>query len=122
MSYLEKATDLYNKINSGQLMEAFEEYYHEDVVMIEATGEKREGKDKNREAEKEFLGKVQEFHGAGVVAITANEEEGVTAVESWMKVTFKQDDNPVKLQQVAVQRWEGDQITHERFYYNQPGE
>ena len=120
MSYFDKVTDLYNKINSGQLLDAFEEYYHEEVVMVEATGEKREGKETNRKAEHEFLNSVQEVHGAGVGSITVNEAEGVTAVESWMEVTFKGAPGPIKLEQVAVQRWEGDQIKHERFYYNAP--
>ena len=35
MSYLEKAQDIQDKMLKGQLMEAFEQYYHEDVVIIE---------------------------------------------------------------------------------------
>ncbi len=119
MSYLEKATDLYNMIFSGQLLEAFEKYYHSDVVMHEATGDIREGKDTCRKYEEQFLENVQEIHGGGADAITSNEDDGVTSVESWMDVTFK-DGNRVKMEQVAVQRWEGDHIIHERFYYNAP--
>ncbi|MGB0523602.1 MAG: SnoaL-like domain-containing protein [Flammeovirgaceae bacterium] len=118
MSYLEKATDIYNMVNSGQLMEAFEKYYHEDVVMVEASGEKREGKDVNRKAEQDFLASVKEFHNAGVTAVTSNEAEAVTTVEAWMEVTFQNAPGPIKLEQVAVQKWQGDQIIHERFYYN----
>ncbi|GAB4411397.1 MAG: nuclear transport factor 2 family protein [Microscillaceae bacterium] len=119
MSYLAKAQDLYQMINTGQLLDAFEKYYHPEVVMVEATGHAREGKATCRGYEEQFLGSIQEFHGAGVLGITANEDEKTTMVESWMEVTFK-DGNRVKLEQVAVQRWEGDHITHERFYYN-PG-
>lgn len=119
MSYHAKSTDLYNMINTGQLMEAFEKYYAEDVVLIEATGDKREGKDANREYEKKFLGMLKEVHGAGVTGLTADEQNATTMVESWMDVTF-QDGNRVKLEQVAVQRWKGDQIVNERFYYNAP--
>lgn len=119
MTYQEKAEDLYNMINSGKLMDAFEKYYHNDVVMVEATGDKREGKDASRDYEKKFLSSIKEFHGAGVGSIASNEDEKVTTVESWMDVTF-QDGNRTKLEQVAVQQWEEDQIKHERFYYN-PG-
>lgn len=119
MSYLNKVSDLYNMINTGQLLEAFEKYYAEDVEMVEATGATRLGKDINREYEKKFIGMVKEIHGGGVPGITANEETGVTMVESWMDVTFA-DGNRVKMEQVAVQRWKGDQIVYERFYYN-PG-
>ena len=52
MAYKDLATDLYNMAHSGQAMEAFEKFYHEDTVMVEATGDIREGKDTNREFEK----------------------------------------------------------------------
>ena len=48
MSYLERAKELYNQVFSGQILEAFEKFYHQDVNMIEATGEICEGKDANR--------------------------------------------------------------------------
>ncbi len=120
MNYSEKAKDIQEQMSKGQLLEAFEQYYHEDVVMIEATGEIREGKATNREAEKKFLASVQAWHGGGVVAIASNEEEGITMVESWMEVTF-QGGTPTKLEQIARQKWQGDQIIEERFYYNLPG-
>lgn len=122
MSYLDKATDIYNMVNSGQLMEAFEKYYHEDVVMVEATGEKREGKDANRKAEQDFLASVKEFHGAGVRSVASNENDAVTTVEAWMEVTFQNAPGPIMMEQVTVQRWQGDQIIHERFYYNMANE
>lgn len=121
MTYHEKAADLYNLLNSGQLMDAFEKYYAENVVMIEATGEERVGKEINRQAELDFLNKVQEFHGSGVTHIASNEEAKCTMVEAWMEVTFKGAPGPIKMEQVTVQQWEGDQIIKERFYYNAAG-
>ena len=38
-------------------------------------------------------------------------------VESWMDVTLK-DGKRNMMEEVAVQKWKGDQIIHERFYYN----
>ncbi len=120
MSYFEKAQDLQNMVLSGQLLDAFEKYYHEDVVMLEATGESTSGKAANRVREEKFLGSIAEFHGAGVEALTSNEEEGVTMAEVWMEITFK-DGNRVKMEQVTVQRWKDGLIIHERFYYNAAG-
>ena len=121
MSYLQRIKDMYDMVQGGQMIDAFEKYYHEDVVMVEATGEVREGKDKNREFELNWLSSVQEVHGGGVTSITSNEETGQTAVETWMDITYK-DGNRMKMEEVAVQKWEGDQIVHERFYYNIPGQ
>ncbi len=120
MSYYEKIKDLYDMLGQGQLLDAFDKYYHEDCQMQENNEAPRVGKATNRKAEQEFLASVKEWHDGGYTSITANEETGVTAVETWMDVTF-QDGNRVKMDQVAVQHWQGDQIIKERFYYNMPG-
>ena len=119
MSYLEKATELYDMLESGQMMEAFEKFYHNDVVQVEATGEERKGKDECRKSLLEWGKMVKETHGGGTDAITANEDKAVTMVETWVDVTF-QDGNRMKMEEVCVQRWKDDQIIHERFYYNMP--
>lgn len=116
MSYVQKAKDLYGMIGQGQLLEAFEKYYHENVVMEEAGEAPRVGKDVNREYEKKFLSMVKEIHGGGVDAFTSDEENGIVMVQNWMEVTFA-DGNRIKMDQVAVQKWEGDQIVHEKFYH-----
>ena len=116
MTYLEKATELYQLINSGKLMDGFEKFYHNDVVMQELGEEPRISKETNRQHELNFLGMIKEFHGADVIAITSNEISKKTMVESWMDVTFK-DDNRIKIEQVAVQNWEGDLIIKEVFYH-----
>ena len=63
---------------------------------------------------------LAEMHGGGVTGITSNEADGITMSESWMDATFK-DGNRVKMEEVSVKKWEGDQIVHERFYYNLGG-
>ena len=99
------------------MLEAFEKYYHKDIVMVEATGETRKGKHANRKFQKEFMGMIKEIHGRGVRSITSNEKDAITMVESWMDVTMK-DGKSSMMEEVAVQKWKGDQIIHERFYYN----
>jgi hypothetical protein len=116
MSYLEKAKNLYAMIGQGQLMEAFEKFYHDKVVMEELGEEPRRGKEVNREYELKFLAMVKELHGGGVDSITSNEDEGVTMVENWLDVSFM-DGNRVRMEQVAVQRWDGDLIAYEKFYH-----
>lgn len=120
MTHLDRVTEMYKMIGEGKMMDAFEKYYADNVVMVEANGDAREGKDKNREFELQFLASIKEMHGGGVSGTTSNEEAGITMVESWMDTTFK-DGNRMKMEEVAVQKWEGDKIVHERFYYNMPG-
>ncbi len=116
MTFLEKTQDLYNMIGQGQLLEAFDKYYADNVVMTEPAGS-REGKAACRDYEVQFLNNIQEFHNMTVDAIASDEDKGVVFVETSLDVTFK-DGNRVKMEQVAVQRWERDRIVHERFYYH----
>jgi ketosteroid isomerase-like protein len=121
MSCLENATNLYTLMGSGQMMEAFEKYYAGNVEVVEmATGEVRNGKDAQRKALHQWANMVKERHDGGVGAITSNEETNTTCVESWIDITT-QDGNRMKMEEVAVQKWEGDQIVQEKFYYQRPG-
>ena len=117
MTYAEKTQDIYNMIGQGQLLEAFDKYYADNVIMTEPRGT-WEGKTACRAHEEEFLGMIEEFHGMGVEAIGADEDNGIVFHQTWMDVTFK-DGNRMKMEQVGVQKWEGDKIVHERFYYQE---
>lgn len=116
MTLREKTQDIYKMIGEGQLLEAFEKYYSDDVIMTEPMGT-REGKVACREYEEQFLNGIQEFHGLEVKAITSDEEAGVVIHETAMEVTFK-DGNRVHMEQTGVQRWKDGKIVHERFYYS----
>lgn len=116
MSYKAKAQDIYDQLGQGKLLNAFDQYYAEDVVMTEPRGT-RKGKAECRKYEEQFLDSIQEFHNLEVTNIGANEEDATSFVESMMDVTFK-DGNRAQMEQVAVQQWKGDHIVHERFYYN----
>jgi hypothetical protein len=119
MTYKEKAQDIYNLLGQGRLLEAFDKYYGENVIMTEPRGT-WEGKANCRAHEVEFLNSVQEFHNLEVKSIGSDEENGVAYVESMMDVTFKGGFR-VQMEQVSVQKWEGDHIVHERFYYDNAG-
>ncbi len=116
MTYKEKAQDLYAMIGRGELLDAFEKYYAPNVIMTEPRGT-RNGKDACREYEVQFLDFIQEFHNLEVKAITSDEATGTVIHETSMDVTFK-DGNRVTMEQTGVQKWEGDQIVSERFYYD----
>lgn len=116
MTNLERAKDLYNQVGQGQLLQAFETYYAENVIMEEPKG-KREGKDACRKSEEEFLGNVEAFHGMEIKAFAEDSEKGKVLIEVSMDLTFK-GGSRMAMEQVSVQQWENGQIVHERFYYN----
>jgi len=102
-------------ILSGKALEAFEQYYAEDVVMQENSDEPRRGKDVNRKAEQEFFSSLASFNDGKLVSSAVNGD--ITFGEWFMDVTFKNGQS-AKLSQVAVRRWKDGKIVNERFYYH----
>ena len=109
----EKIRDLNEKVQQGQALEAFDEYYADDVVMMEGD-DRWEGKETNREREEEFFSKITEFRGAEVHNVAVGDD--VTMVE-WTFDYTHEEWGDVKYRQVAVQEWNEDgQITVEKFF------
>lgn len=108
-----KIDEMNAMILKGQLLEAFEKFYHEECVMVEKNQVLAEGKDANREREKEFLGNVTEFRGAEVKNVAVGED--VTMVE-WHFDYDHKEWGTMQYDQVAVQQWKEGLIIHERFY------
>jgi ketosteroid isomerase-like protein len=108
-------TELNQMILSGQVMDAFEKFYAEDVVMQENLGDEIKGKPACRQHEVDFFSKVEAFHGAEMLGAASN---GDTSYSEWVyDVTFKGAPR-VKLTQIAARRWKDGQVVHERFYYD----
>jgi hypothetical protein len=118
MTNLERAQDIYAMIGQGQLFEAFEKYYAETVTMQDM-GENnlRTGKDACRIHEQNFMGAVEAFMGMGVDGFAATADGNTVMIENWMEIKFKGAPGPVKMAQVAVQKWENGLIVNETFYH-----
>ncbi len=111
---LEKIIDLNGLVLQGKLLEAFEKYYHDDVVMQENENPPTVGKAANRNREIEFLGKVTEFRGARPLKVTAGQD--VTMVE-WHYDYTHAEWGERNYTQVSVQDWQDGRIIREKFYY-----
>ncbi len=120
MTNLDRAQDLCQMTGMGQLKEAIDKYYADDVTIIEANGDTFTGKETQKGRVDEWQAGLEAMHDGGVYAVTSNEDTGVTMIESWVDVTFKQGGR-MKFEEVAVQTWVDGKITRERFYYNMPG-
>jgi hypothetical protein len=107
--------ELNRAVLAGRIMDSFEQYYAEDVVMQENAATPTVGKAANRERERKFVESIEQFHGASVLGSAVS---GDRSYSEWvMDVTFKGGIR-VKLEQVAVRQWRDGQIVHERFYFN----
>jgi ketosteroid isomerase-like protein len=107
--------ELNEMILHGKILEAFDKFYADDVVM-EEDGEERVGKEANREYEEQFVNALEEFHGAEILSRAVDEENNVTLSE-WHNDMTLEGVGRVEQKQVAVRTWNDDgQITNEKFY------
>jgi len=102
MSIKTQVEGVIDGILAGKILETFDAYYANDVVMSENRTEERVGKALNRAYEIKFLENIHEFHGAKVGRVIVDGEQA--AVEWAFDITFK-DGNRVNMQQVTVQTW-----------------
>jgi ketosteroid isomerase-like protein len=101
-------------ILAGKAMDAFDEYYADDVVMQDNADAPWVGKKFNRERELQFFGSIETLHELKLVSSAVGDD--ISYGEWVFDVTFKGAVH-ARLEQVAVRRWKNGKIVHERFYY-----
>lgn len=114
MDIKQKVDKLNEMILNGKALEAFEEFYHEDVVMSENGQDERVGKDASRAFEEDFFSKIVAFNGAEVKNVAIG--ENVSMVEMFMDYEHSEWGHK-KFTQVAVQEWKDGKIIRETFYH-----
>ncbi len=107
--------ELNQMIMEGKILDAFDKFYAEEVIMQDNDYPQRVGKEINRQFEEDFVNGLTEFRGAKVVNTIIS--DGVAAVEWWFDYTHK-DYGVRNYTQLAIQRWKNGQIIEEKFYYN----
>ena len=116
MTDLRTNVDLLNQmVLEGKILDAFDKYYAEEVVMQDNDYPAREGKSLNRQYEESFVNGLTEFRGAKVLNTLVSDDMAVT--EWWFDYTHK-DYGTRTYRQLAVQRWKNGKIVEEKFYYN----
>jgi ketosteroid isomerase-like protein len=108
--------DLIGMITKGQLLEAFEKYYADDVVMQENNDPPRVGKDANREFEKQFISGVEQVHDSQIKNVAYSTDGKVVMIQSYMDITMKGVGRQ-QMEEVAVQTWKNGKIVNEKFFY-----
>lgn len=107
--------ELNQMILEGKILDAFEKFYADDVVMQDNNYPQRVGKDVSRRYENDFVNGLTEFRGAKVLNTLISDDLAVT--EWWFDYTHK-DYGVRNYRQLAVQRWKNGKIIEEKFYYN----
>ena len=112
---LENVSDLNDLVLQGKSLEAFEKYYHEDVVIQENEKSPTVGKKANRALIKAFMASVTAFRSAKPLKVAVG--QGTSMVE-WQYDYHHKNHGEVNYIQISVQEWENGQIVKEKYYYN----
>jgi hypothetical protein len=110
----QKIAELNQLVLSGNAMEAFEKFYHQDVVMQENENQPTYGKDANRQRELDFFASITEFRNASVKGVALGDNLSTVI---WQYDYTHKDWGVKNYTQVSVQHWKDGQIVREQFFY-----
>jgi hypothetical protein len=114
MNIQEKLHELNNMILSGKAMDAFDRFYHPEVIMQENENLPTIGKEENRKREESFFANVTEFRAAEVKGITFGDNLSTVI---W-KYDYTHNEWGIRnYTQVSVQHWKDGLIIKEQFFY-----
>ena len=111
----ERVAALVAMVEEGKFVEAIEAFYAEDATMQENNEAPRGGRDKLIEHERKMLAAHK---AARTLPGSTFLLDGDTAVIRWAFVFTRQDGTSFRMEELAHQRWRGDRIVEERFFYD----
>jgi hypothetical protein len=110
----EKLSHLNQLILDGKMMDGFEMYYADDVVMQENELAPTIGKTANRERELQFLNNIADFRGALFSNVAAGDNFSYV---TWQFDYTHKEWGVRNYTQVNVQHWKDGKIIKEQFFY-----
>lgn len=111
----ERVLAFIERVVSGDHVGAIEDFYTEDASMQENGNPPRIGRSMLVEHEKKALARVAEMRTLPVDHFAI---DGDTVFIHWIFDMVAKDGSIRRLDEIAVQRWRGDRIFRERFYYD----
>lgn len=103
-------------IEGGNSLDAMRQFYSPEVVVFENRELARAGVGACLAYEQKALAALSEPLHAKALSLALDEQSGTSFVE-WLIRFTGNDGRPMRLEQVAVQKWERGRIVQERFYY-----
>ena len=111
----ERVRALIALVEQGKYVEAIEQFYAEDATMQENNQPPRGGRDELVEGEKKTLAAHMEVRTLPGSTFAV---DGDFAVIHWTFVFTRKDGSSFRMEELAHQRWRGDRIAEERFFYD----
>ena len=111
----ERVDDFIAVVVSNNHVRAIAEFYHEDASMQENGLEPRRGRDVLMQHEAKALARVQSVHTHSPRAVLV---DGDHVAIRWVFDFLGKDGVTRRIEEMALQRWDGDRIREERFFYD----
>ena len=111
----ERVAALIACVEAGCFVEALQEFYTEDATMQENAQAPRIGLQKLIEHERGVMAafkKIRTLAGSRYVV------DGDQVVINWVFEFTRADGTGFRMDELALQRWRGDRVAEERFYYD----
>jgi ketosteroid isomerase-like protein len=103
------------RVESNAHDKACEEFYTETSTMQENQAPPRVGRDKHVEAEQRIMGMVKSMRSTCVRPVLVN---GDHVVIRWIFHFEFPNGTAIHMEELAYQRWEGERIAEETFFYD----
>ena len=103
------------RVERGDFVEAIEEFYADEATMQENGQAPRAGRDALVANERRVLAAFEKTRARCVRPVFVH---GDHAVIRWLFEFSTAEGATVRLDELAHQRWQGDRIAEERFYYD----
>jgi len=114
MSIKPQVLDLISLVEQGQMLEAMNRYYAENVAMQENVSPPSVGFAENYAREEAFYGSLQALN-FNLVSVVV---EGDRAVINWVFDYTTADGTSYRMDEIAIQTWRDGKIVHERYIYD----
>ncbi|WP_169546445.1 nuclear transport factor 2 family protein [Sneathiella aquimaris] len=115
MPTIERVNEFIATVVDGKHVEAIENFYHEHAFMQENLNPPRKGRDLLISHEKNSLEKIRSIRTHVPKNMAIN---GDLVVVQWVFEITTAKNEQRRLEEVAVQKWEGDRIAEEQFFYD----
>jgi ketosteroid isomerase-like protein len=111
----DRVLDLVEYVKAEKYVEAIVDFYTENASMRENLGEPRRGRDTLIRHEKAVLAGLQRMRTAEVGPVVV---DGDVVIINWVFEMTTRDGKVRRLNELALQRWQGDRVVEEQFYYD----
>lgn len=111
----ERVKALIERVEQGKYVEALQEFYTEDATMQENGQPPRAGRNRLIEHERGVMAAFREIR---TLPVDTWFVDGDRVAIRWVFEFTRADGTRFRMDEVALQRWRGDRVVEERFYYD----